>query len=208
MKNNIERIIAALKPNGITGMLMEEKTALPGWLDGYVKPGWSVGMGGSMTLFETGVVDYLRGRKDICLLDRFKDGLGKAERGRIQQEALACDLFLTSANAITSDGKLMLVDGTGSRVGPVCYGPKKVLVIVGANKIVTDSGEGFKRVRETAGPANCRRLSWKTQCLESGICDENNCHAPASICNEYVVIRGQVDPERMTVVIINGNYGY
>ena len=163
-----------------------------------------VSFGGSMTLFETKVMEHLRsGRYE--LLDRYKEGLTQKEIKEIFGKSFFCDAYFTSTNAITEEGELYNVDGNGNRVAAMIYGPDKVIVIAGVNKIVKDINEAIYRVENFVAPANAKRLDKKTPCTVTGKCI--NCSSPERICREYTVIRKPV-PNRIFILLLNENYGY
>lgn len=203
--DKINNLIKTLQKNNINGYMVESKEELISQIEAIVEKDSVVSVGGSMTLFELGIIDYLRkGRYEF--LDRYKDGLSPADIEDIYRKSFFADAYFTSTNAITEEGELYNVDGTGNRVAAMLYGPKKVIFIVGTNKIVKDMDEAVKRVREIAAPLNTKRLNRKTPCTKVGHCMD--CSSPERICNEYIVIKRQRDKSRMHVIFINENTGY
>lgn len=203
--DKINNLIKTLQKNNINGYMVESKEELISQIEAIVEKDSVVSVGGSMTLFELGIIDYLRkGRYEF--LDRYKDGLSPADIEDIYRKSFFADAYFTSTNAITEEGELYNVDGTGNRVAAMLYGPKKVIFIVGTNKIVKDMDEAVKRVREIAAPLNTKRLNRKTPCTKVGHCMD--CSSPERICNEYTVIKRQRDKSRMHVIFINENAGY
>ena len=116
------------------------------------------------------------------------------------------DVFVTSTNAVTEDGELYNVDGTGNRVAALNYGPDKVIVVVGVNKLVSDLDEAILRVQQITSPALTLRLKRNTPCSVTGYCTD--CDSPERICNVYSIIKKQRDKNRMHVIIVNENLGY
>ena len=203
--DKINNLIKTLQKNNINGYMVESKEELISQIEAIVEKDSVVSVGGSMTLFELGIIDYLRkGRYEF--LDRYKDGLSPADIEDIYRKSFFADAYFTSTNAITEEGELYNVDGTGNRVAAMLYGPKKVIFIVGTNKIVQNMDEAIKRVREIAAPLNTKRLNRKTPCTKVGHCMD--CSSPERICNEYTVIKRQRDKNRMHVIFINENTGY
>ena len=203
--DKINNLIKTLQKNNINGYMVESKEELISQIEAIVEKDSVVSVGGSMTLFELGIIDYLRkGRYEF--LDRYKDGLSPADIEDIYRKSFFADAYFTSTNALTEEGELYNVDGTGNRVAAMLYGPKKVIFIVGTNKIVKDMDEAVKRVREIAAPLNTKRLNRKTPCTKVGHCMD--CSSPERICNEYTVIKRQRDKNRMHVIFINENTGY
>ena len=170
-----------------------------------VDEGAMVTCGGSETLFKTGVIDYLRsGRYDF--LDRYKEGITREEVTEIFRQAFLADAYFVSSNAITEDGEIYNVDGNGNRVAAMLFGPDKVIIICGVNKIVKDLDAAIKRNRELAAPMNTKRLNKKTPCAKVGYCMD--CRSPERICNEYTLIKRQRDKDRIHVIFLNENLGF
>ncbi len=203
--DKINNLIRTLQKNNINGYLVENREELISQIESIVEEKSVVSVGGSMTLFDLGIIDYLRGGR-YEFLDRYKQGLSPADIEDIYRRSFFADAYFTSTNAITEEGELYNVDGTGNRVAAMLYGPKKVIVIVGTNKIVQNMDEAIKRVREIAAPLNTKRLNRKTPCVKVGHCMD--CNSPERICNEYTVIKRQRDKNRMHVIFINENTGY
>ena len=203
--DKINNLIRTLQKNNINGYLVENREELISQIESIVEEKSVVSVGGSMTLFDLGIIDYLRGGR-YEFLDRYKQGLSPADIEDIYRRSFFADAYFTSTNAITEEGELYNVDGTGKRVAAMLYGPKKVIVIVGTNKIVQNMDEAIKRVREIAAPLNTKRLNRKTPCVKVGHCMD--CNSPERICNEYTVIKRQRDKNRMHVIFINENTGY
>lgn len=201
----IERTMENLRKNKMQAWYVESREKVVPLLETLLKEGDTVGCGGSMTLFETGVIDHLRcGRYNF--LDRYADGLTPEQITEIFRRSFFADAYLTSTNAITEKGELFNVDARGNRVAAMIYGPDNVIVIAGYNKIVKDLDEAISRVRQTAAPANAARLSRKTPCVETGFCQD--CMSKDRICSSYVVFRHQVVPDRIKVIIVGEELGY
>ncbi len=167
--------------------------------------GTTVSFGGSMTLEETGVLAALRERTDIRLIDRAQAKTPE-ETKRMYHEALSCDYYFMSANALTQNGELVNIDGNGNRVAALIYGPENVIVIAGLNKVVRDVEEGISRVHNTATPLNCIRLNKKTPCAVTGCCGD--CLSPDCICNQVVVTRRSGIPGRIKIILVGEELGY
>ncbi len=158
-----------------------------------------------MTLFESGVIEYLRAR-NVKFLDRYAENLSKEDIEQIYRESFFADGYFASTNAITEEGEIYNVDGRGNRVAAMIYGPNKVILIVGTNKIVKNIDEAVERNRRISAPANVARLNMDTPCHETGYC--TNCNSPSKICNIYTVIDKQFDKDRIHVIFMDGSYGY
>lgn len=163
-----------------------------------------VSFGGSVTLSETGVLDALRAREDITLFDR-DNASGPEEVKQIMHDALSCDYYFMSSNAITSDGELVNIDGNGNRVAALIYGPENVIILAGMNKIVKTVEEGVSRTRNVASPQNCVRLNKNTPCAVTGVC--GNC-LNDTICDQIVITRASRVPNRIKVILVGEELGF
>ena len=164
----------------------------------------TVSFGGSVTLSETGVLDALRAREDITLFDR-DTANGPEEVKKIMHDALSCDYYFMSSNAITVGGELVNIDGNGNRVAALIYGPENVIIVAGMNKIVKDVEEGISRTRNTASPQNCIRLKKNTPCAVNGVC--GNCLSD-TICDQIVITRASRVPNRIKVILVGEELGF
>jgi len=184
-----------------------------------IPPGALVSHGGSMTLEQTGVFPALEERNQNKLLDVSKKTASgsfvysKEERQRMMRETFFCDVFLTGCNAITLDGKLVNIDGLGNRVASMIFGPGKVIVVAGANKIVRDAATGLERIRQIAAPLTALRRNRQEEphdlpCLKTGVCVD--CNSDWRICQNTVIIEGCVSLEsgRINVVLVGEELGY
>lgn len=205
MDKKIEQTMNSLNKNNFEVFNIDNPTELPEILNRLIKDDETVSFGGSMTLFESEAMPYLQNRS-INLLDRNVQGLSYEDIQQIYRDSFAADTYLTSSNAITEDGYLYNVDGNGNRVAAMIWGPKQVIVIAGANKIVKNEAEAIKRNREVAAPLNAKRLNKNTPCVKLGYCTD--CTSDERICMSYVTIRRPKTPGRIKVILINGNYGY
>lgn len=204
-EKKIERTIKALEKNNMNGYYVHNNKELIDKIKEIVNEGSKVSCGGSMTLFETGVIDHLRsGRYEF--LDRYREGLTREDIVKIYKKSFTADAFFCSSNAITENGELYNVDGNGNRVAAMLYGPDKVIVICGVNKIVSDISEAILRKKQVAGPVNAIRLDRKTPCSKTGCCSE--CNSKERICNEYTLIKRQSDKDRVHVIFLNEQLGY
>ena len=185
-------------------LFLDNKQELLNYLDSLLKDDQTVGVGGSMTLFETGVINYLR-NKPVRFLDRYQEGLSRDEIEDVFHQSLLADVYLTSSNAIDRNGNLYNIDGNGNRVAAMIYGPKKVIVIVGMNKIFDDEDSAIQHIKNISCPANALRLHKNTPCVQVGKCVD--CQSDDRICSAYVKIARQ-PLSRMTVLVINEELGY
>lgn len=201
----IERTIEALEKNNMKGYLAKDKNDLLQIVKDIAKEGELVSVGGSISLFETELIDLLRsGRYEF--LDRYKENLTPADMKEIYRKSFFCDTYFASANAITEKGEIYNVDGNGNRVAAILYGPEKVILIVGVNKIVSDVEEAIKRNKEISGPANAKRLNTATPCAKVGKCMD--CSSNDRICCEYTLIKRQRTSNRIHVIFVNESIGF
>ena len=204
-KVQIQEIIKKLEKRGMKGYYSENAREASEKLLSLIPDGALVSWGGSLTLDEIEVKDKLP-----MINAKVLDPMAYKEPDDIytaRVNALAADVFLTSTNAITLQGELVNIDGTGNRVAALCFGPRKVIVVVGANKIVRDEAAAMARVKTRACVANAIRLERKTPCAKTGICA--NCLIPGqTICSMTVVTRFCNKPDRIHVILVNENLGY
>ncbi|OEF99879.1 hypothetical protein BHF71_01520 [Vulcanibacillus modesticaldus] len=205
IEKKVERTIKNLEKNNMHGYFVQNEEEVLNKIEELMNEGDTVSVGGSMTLFETGVIELLRSGK-YNFLDRYQAGLTPEQIKEIYRKTFFADVFLTSSNAITEDGELYNVDGRGNRVAAMIYGPDKVIVVVGINKIVKDLDGAIMRNRRIAAPANTKRLDRKTPCVKVGYCMD--CNSADRICNEYVLIKRQPTAGRIHVIIVNKELGY
>jgi len=200
----IERVMKNLQANNMQAHYVKNQEELLATVKSLMSEGETVSVGGSATLFETGVIDFLRNGK-YDFLDRHVE-LTPEERKALYRNCFSADTYITSTNAITENGELYNVDGSGNRVAAMIYGPDQVIVITGVNKIVKDEAAAIDRYRRIAAPANAKRLNRNTPCAKLGYCTQ--CDSPEHICSAHVMIRRQFNSDRIKVIIIDGNYGY
>lgn len=204
-EKSIERTIENLQKNNMEGYFVKDKKELISVLEKLISKGDKVSVGGSVTLVEADVLDFLR-KGDFNFLDRYKFGLSKDEINDIYRQTFFADVFLTSSNAITENGELYNIDGNGNRVAAMIYGPKQVIVVIGMNKIVKNIDDAFSRVKQIACPSNAKRLNRNTPCAKVGYCTE--CSSDDRICSDYVIMKRQTVKGRIKVIIVEENLGY
>lgn len=202
LEKRIERTVTALCKNNFDAHYIKDQEALIKKLDEIMPDGTSCSVGGSMTLYETGVIDYLKNGR-FNYLDRYAEG---ADAVKIYHEALSCDVYFTSSNAITEKGELYNMDGNGNRVAAIVYGPKKVVVIAGANKIVKDINAAVEYKKAVAGPANAVRLGKDLPCAKTGFCSD--CKSPGRFCCHELISHYQLNKNRIAVLILPESYGF
>ena len=169
-----------------------------------IPDGSSVSWGGSMTIRDMGLTAALH-KHDLKLLDRDLAATPD-EAQRIYREAFSVDYYLSSVNAMSEDGVIVNIDGNGNRVAAITFGPKKVILVVGLNKVAQDVQSALARARSTASPINAARFDIKTPCRTDGVC--HNCNSPESICNYIHFMRNSHPAGRHTVVLVGEDLGY
>ncbi len=198
------RVVTALKKNNFEALYVSDSKAALEEVMKRIPDGATVGVGGSITLAQIGLFDALKKRK-IQLIWPFQQAQTDEERLQLFRRSFSADVFLSSANAVTEDGKLFNVDASGNRVGATLIGPKKTIIVSGVNKIVKDLGAAEKRVREWVAPQNAKRLNRKTPCVETGVCVD--CSSPDRICNIYVTLAKRPARIEMVVILVGENLG-
>lgn len=205
-KLRAQTIIKGLEKRNMEGVFCETKEDALKQALSYIKDGSSVSWGGSMSVSEIGLMDALK-EGDYELIDR-SVAKNYEEQREIFAKTVLADYYLMSSNAITLDGELINIDGTGNRVACLSYGPKNVIMIVGMNKVVNDVEDGIKRVRNFASPPNALRLNLKTPCSMTGRCAD--CYGDTCICSQIVVTRRQSAGMRgrIKVILVGESLGY
>jgi len=171
-----------------------------------IPEGATVALTGSQTLEQVGVKPYLRGSGRYQLIDPYEPGIDQAEGLARRKRGLSAEVMVSSTNAITRAGELVNVDGMGNRVAGMIFGPDKVILALGMNKLVEDLQEARHRLRQIAGPMNNKRLGLANPCTETGSCAD--CSSPSRICNYYTVIERSFIPDRMYIILIGQDLGY
>lgn len=163
----------------------------------------SIGFGGSVSVAEMKVYEALEKAGGKRLLDH-----GRArpeEKAAVRKAQMTCDLFLSGTNAVTLTGALVNLDGNGNRTNAMTFGPRKILIVAGANKIVADVPEGIRRIKSVAAPRNARRLKLSTPCAVTGICEE--CDSPQRICRVYSIMERRPHNSDILVLVCGDPLG-
>ena len=171
----------------------------------FLKDGQSVSFGGSMTLEETGMLTALRHDPSIHLIDR-STAKTPEETKKMYHDALSSDVYFMSTNAITANGELVNIDGTGNRVSQTLFGPEKVYFVIGTNKVCPDLTSAMERAKQIAAPKNAARLQVQTPCAKTGVCVD--CNSPARICHSIVILERPSNGMEVEVVFVDEEMGY
>lgn len=205
MDDRIQRTMTALEANKMKPFYAANSAAACGIVRELVKNDKLITAGGSVTLKDCGVIEMLQKEFGEAYIDR-SAGKNADDVEEIMRKAFVSDTFLASSNAITENGELYNVDGNGNRVSAMIFGPKQVVIVAGANKIVRDLKEAAERVESTAAPMNTARLEKNTPCAKTGKCA--HCHSDERICCSYVTLAQQRVPDRIKVIIVDEKLGY
>jgi hypothetical protein len=213
--------VANLQRRNVTAQYVSSRQEALSTVLEMIPAGVTVVCGDSLSLDQVGVIPELRKRNQNNILnpmERDADGsflVTGQQRQRMQREAFSSDVFLTGTNAVTLDGKLVNTDFLGNRVAPMIFGPDKVIVVVGANKIVKDVDEAIERIHQVAAPMNAKRHYLKHHneafgnlpCAKTGFCVD--CNHDSRICRFTVIIEGSMGArkERINVVLVGEELG-
>ena len=212
----MKTVIENLKKNNMEVYTVGARADVVPLLERLLKKGDTVAVGGSKTLDEANVLMLLR-NGDYNFLDRYAEGLSRAEIEEIFRKSFFADAYISSANAITEQGEIFNVDGNGNRVAALLFGPERVFVVAGKNKIVKNLDEAVKRVKTTAAPLNTKRLSCDTYCEKKGVCMALNtdaehmtegCNGEGRICCDYTVMAYQRKANRVCVILVDEVLGF
>ena len=196
-----QKVIKGLESRNMTGYYAANaEEALKKALE-LIPEGASITMGGGMSVHEIGLVKALKqGPYEFIDRDEMED------KRAAMLAAYDADFFLSGANAMTEDGILVNIDGNANRVSAIAQGPKKVLFIVGMNKICDDVEGAMKRARNVAAPINAQRFGLSTPCAKTGSC--MNCKSPDTICCQFLITRVSRHKDRIHVILVGENLGF
>lgn len=201
-----EKLAAAFKRNHMNLHVCESIEDAQSFFKEVLKDGKTVTFGGSESLVQAGIIDLCR-ESDVRLLDRWNPSLTKEEKENMFRRGFFADIMLTGTNAVTMDGELYNIDGPGNRVAQMVFGPEKVYVLIGVNKVFYSEAEAISHVRNVAAPANAVRVGAQgTGCLKAGKCVD--CKVDGRICCSFLKIAFQKNPDRMHIVLVEDTLGY
>lgn len=202
----MDLLIQKLKKNNIQGYWAQDISDAKKIALDLIPPGAVVGMGNSMTLRQTGIFQELTGGS-YNVINQFEPGISPEENLNRRRISLTSDVYFSSSNMVTMDGALINVDGKGNRVAALMFGPHKVVLVVGKNKIVKDEDQAWERLRQHTAPTLAKKLGRSTPCVKTGTCSD--CQSPQRICRYYTVINSQMpaDIDRIHVIIVDGEWG-
>jgi hypothetical protein len=201
----MKTVVAGLQRRNTEAMQVTDGDAAVRQVLDMIPEGATVGLGGSLTVQQIGLLDALRSGK-YTLYDQYAKGLSPDKSLQVRRKGLLADFFVTGSNAITLDGRLVNLDGTGNRVAAITFGPQRVIMVVGRNKIVSDVDEALDRIWNLAAPLNAARLNRKTPCTTTARCED--CSSADRICNHLVITERQMAPGRLTVILVDQDLGF
>ena len=196
-----KKTIKGLESRNMTGYYAKDKEEALKIALSLIPEGSTVTMGGGMSVHEIGLSDALKnGNYNFIDRDEFED------KRQAMLLAYDADFFLSSSNAMTDDGILVNIDGNANRVSAIAQGPKKVLMIVGMNKVCPDVDSAMKRARNVAAPINTQRFGINPPCTKTGTC--SNCKSPDTICCQFLITRYSRHEGRIHVILVNEDLGF
>ena len=196
-----QKVITGLESRNMTGYYAATKADALKLALSLIPKGSSIAMGGSVSAAEIGLVDAVKG-PDYHFIDRN----AATDKRAAMLAAYDADVFLTSVNAMTEDGVLINIDGNANRVSAIAHGPKKVVMIVGMNKVCKDADAAMKRARNVAAPTNAQRFGLSTPCAKTGSCMD--CKSPDTICCQFLMTRFSRHAGRIHVILVNDALGF
>ena len=206
-KKQADHIIKHLNKRNMDGVYYERTHDAVRDICKMIPDGALVGLGGSETIIESDLVHELR-KLDIRLLDRYRRGVTTEQVNKMRLEGLLSDVFIASTNAITMDGKLVNQDGIGNRVACMIYGPKKVILLAGMNKVVRNIPDAVSRIKTIAAPMDSVRIGVSTPCSKTAVCQDPDCYPPNRICSQLVIIESSMVKNRILVVLVGEDFGF
>ncbi len=208
MDESINGLLALWKKRNIEGLYCETKESAVAKILDMVPAADSIGISGSVTLDQIGVVARLNSRGNK-VYNQYKTGINRQESLRIRQEGAQADWYLSSANAVAATGELVFLSAYGQRLSGIANA-KHVLLVCGINKICENLPVALARAREYVTPLNCKRLSWPSACLADGRCRKDECVLPKfrRMCCQTLIIEAEVAAQRLKVLMVGEKLGY
>lgn len=201
----LERVVRKLNQNQFSAEYFSSRKSLIDAVLKSVPSGSTVGLGGSVTVRELGIGEYLKER-GCTVYDHWQEGLSEEERSTIRKKQLSCQVFISGANAITENGEIVNMDGIGNRVASMIYGPERVIIIAGYNKIVKNLKNAIERIRTISAPMNAKRLNLPLPCAETGYCTD--CESEKRICRILTVLERKPSHTDIRVFLIREEIGF
>jgi hypothetical protein len=208
MDKKIESIFAALNKRNIQGIYCKDRGEALAKLLEIVPEDKTIGISGSRTLDEVGIVSQLikRGNK---VFNQYEKGLTPQQSLSVRNQGANADVYLSGANALTKNAEMVFFSANGHRIAGISNA-KNVIIVCGINKIVDDIDKGIDRGRNYVTPLNCKRLNWSSACFEDGICHNEICLFPEykRMCCQILIIEAEISPERLKLILVGEELGY
>jgi hypothetical protein len=204
--NEILKVVDAFNSKGFKTKYFEKMDKAKEEIKRLIPSTVSIGTGGSMTLKDSGILKELQDRGNKLLTTSLGGTYTSEEKISIRKEAMSADWYMTSSNAITVQGDLVNIDGVGNRVGAMIFGPEKVVVLAGKNKITKDPMDAVVRIKREACGKNARRLGLDLPCAIDDRC--HNCKKPNKMCNVTTRMEHPPSGKEVYVFIVNEEWGY
>jgi len=199
------KTVEALRRNRFEATFFETREETANTIMQLIKPGMEVAFGGSQTAKQLNLQELVK-ETGATILDHNAVGLSEDQKLGVMRRQQICDVFICSSNAISLQGELFNIDGNGNRVAAMAFGPRRVIVIAGVNKLVADEEAAWQRIRTIAAPINFKRLNRPNPCTKQGVC--MNCNLPTRGCNIYVATRRKPPMMDFSVFIVNDSLGF
>lgn len=208
MEKRIETLIKAWQSKNILGVYCADKEEAAKELLTLIPETSSVGISGSQTLEQLGIVRQLEARGNK-VFNQYKPGISREESLELRKLGAKADYYLASANAVSESGELVFFSAYGERIAGISSA-KNVIVTCGINKITPNLDQAIKRAREYATPLNCKRLDWNTPCFKDGLCAKEICLFPEykRMCCQILIIEVEISPGRLKIILVGESLGF
>lgn len=201
----METAAKALTKHGFDVIIVDTKEQARDKILEIINPEATVGIPGTATIREIGLVDALQARGNT-VYHHWQKFETKEDEFQIRRSENNSDFLVSSSNAVTLDGALINIDGSGNRVAGQIFGPRHSIVVAGVNKLALNVAEGLVRAKNDAAPPNAHRLESKTPCATTGLC--NDCDSPGRICRVTTIIERRPSRTQFTIVLVGEALGY
>jgi hypothetical protein len=208
LDKRIDSLIKIWLKRNILGFYCADKKAAADKILEIIPLSANVGISGSVTLEQLGIVKLLESRQNK-VFNPYKAGISNEEKLELRKRGSEADFYLASANAVSEKGELVFFSAFGNRTCGVSYA-KNVIIVCGINKLTQDFDEALKRARGYATPLNCKRLNWQSPCFKDGICRKEVCLSPEykRMCCQILIIEAEVTPDRLKVILVGEDLGF
>ena len=208
MDKRIDNLIKNWQKRNIQGIYCDNKEIATQKILEIIPPASSIGISGSVTLDQLGIVKRLESRGSK-VFNQYKSGISRDESLELRRLGSLADYYLASANAISQEGELVFFSSYGNRIAGISSA-KNAILVSGLNKITANLDEAVKRAREYATPLNCKRLNYNTPCFKDGICRKEICLFPEykRMCCQILIIEAEITPDRLKVILVGEKLGF